>query len=48
MPGKMFKKIKYDYEGKISNKVEKPYVSSEEPCMEKEQLREYLHKEKLL
>ncbi len=44
----IYKDIKYEYSDKISDVVDKSYVSSEEPCMDKKWIKEYFHKHNVL
>ena len=44
----IYKDIEYEYPEKISDSVDKSYVSSEEPCMDKAWIKEYFHKHNVL
>ncbi len=44
----IYKDIEYEYPGKISDSVDKSYVSSEEPCMDNAWIKEYFHKHNVL
>ena len=40
--------VSYNYENIISNKVDNPYISSDEDSLDKEQIREFLTKNSLV